>query len=81
MPARFCCDCAYFVPGDHSDPHRFATCQNAANATINPVSGARELAYCSPARNFGPCGPDAKFFEQAIHITGDDTPTSAVVSA
>lgn len=80
----FCRDCAYCLPDkDRPEaPLRFALCENAATTTTNPVSGARELAYCQVARQpGGQCGPEADFFEAAVGIAGADTPTDAVVSA
>ncbi len=74
-PVPFCRDCAYCLPDKDrpDDPLRFALCENSAAVSINPVSGARELAYCQVARQAGgPCGPDAKFFEALAHGHPED---------
>jgi hypothetical protein len=76
---RYCADCRFFVPASHDnevDKLRFARCgHDSAGQPPTPdrfisrvLDSKAENKFCVIARDHGPCGERAKFFEPNTEV-------------
>lgn len=61
---RLCKDCAFFLADcDARNPYTNSRCEHPDSGSINPVSGAQDLGFCSTERStLGRCGVSGKLF-------------------